>query len=272
MEIIDDGMVLAVRRFGERAAIVTLFTQRHGLLSGLVKQATSKAMRGVLLTGNRVNARWHARLNEQLGTLTLELQQPVAAHLMNDALSFAGLNSACALLASYLQEREPNHALYVAFHNLVNDWLMNDEACWHAYVELEMNILASCGFGLDIGECALTGVREGLSYVSPRSGRAVCADAAIPYIPKLLRLPGFLTVKTSQNAQKTALCHAQVIDGLHLAGYFLAGWLAEASGRPLPPARARLVSLLTERAPKITHHQHPHDGQEVRMAIDAVPA
>jgi DNA repair protein RecO (recombination protein O) len=242
MEIIDEAVILAIRRFGERGAIVTLFSARHGVLSGLVKQATSKAMRGVLQPGNQVAVRWHARLNDQLGILTLELTKPVAALLMADMRVLAGLNAACSLLATYVPEREENSLLYQEFQRLISFWLHGEgEEVVAEYVRFELALLTACGFGLDIEECALTGRNEGLAYVSPRSGRAVCAEAAIPYISKLLRLPAFLSV---ENSQKSALCRAQVIDGLHLSGYFLTRWLAESAGRPLPPARARFVAQM----------------------------
>ena len=47
-----------------------------------------------------------------------------------------------------------------------------------AYLAWEMCLLDELGFGLDLSACAVTGVHEGLAYVSPRSGRAVSAQAA----------------------------------------------------------------------------------------------
>jgi len=41
----------------------------------------------------------------------------------------------------------------------------------------EAQVLAECGFSLDLERCAATGAREDLIYVSPKSGRAVSAAA-----------------------------------------------------------------------------------------------
>ena len=47
------------------------------------------------------------------------------------------------------------------------------------------DLLADLGFGLDLSSCAATGTRENLAYVSPRSGRAVSAEAGKPYLDRL---------------------------------------------------------------------------------------
>ena len=39
----------------------------------------------------------------------------------------------------------------------------------------ELALLAELGFGLDLEQCAATGSRDGLAYVSPKSGGAVSA-------------------------------------------------------------------------------------------------
>ena len=56
----------------------------------------------------------------------------------------------------------------------------------------ELLLLAELGFGLDLERCAASGDTEDLIAVSPRSGRAVSAAEAEPYLGKLLPLPAFL--------------------------------------------------------------------------------
>ena len=53
-------------------------------------------------------------------------------------------------------------------------------------------MLAELGFGLDLENCAATGVNADLIYVSPNSGGAVSRRAGEPYRDRLLRLPAFL--------------------------------------------------------------------------------
>ena len=56
----------------------------------------------------------------------------------------------------------------------------------------ELRLLSELGFGLDLSQCASTGVSDDLIYVSPKSGRAVSRAAGEPYADKMLRLPAFL--------------------------------------------------------------------------------
>ena len=59
-------------------------------------------------------------------------------------------------------------------------------------VKWELALIGELGFGLDLSACAATRARANLRYVSPKSGRAVSADAGAPYHDKLLPLPPFL--------------------------------------------------------------------------------
>jgi DNA repair protein RecO (recombination protein O) len=238
MEWSDEGVVLSARKHGEAAAIVHLLTRAHGRHAGLVRGGAGRKSRGVLQPGNEVDARWRARLAEHLGTYTVELKRSRASVLMDDALRLAGLSAACAVAQSALPEREPHASLYEGFRALLD--AMEQSPAWAAvYVRWEVELLKELGFGLDLSQCAATGVRDDLAYVSPRSGRAVSAGAAAPYRGKLLKLPGFLLA-----SQGGAAGADEIADGLALTGFFLERHvLAPAKLRP-PAARARLVERI----------------------------
>ena len=54
-----------------------------------------------------------------------------------------------------------------------------------------LSCLNDLGFGLDLNQCAVTGKTNDLVYISPKSGRAVCADAGQPYADRLFKIPEF---------------------------------------------------------------------------------
>jgi outer membrane protein assembly factor BamA len=56
------------------------------------------------------------------------------------------------------------------------------------------------GYGLDLSACAVTGRTEGLSYVSPRTGRAVTREGAGIWPARLLPLPGFIVDQAPADA------------------------------------------------------------------------
>lgn len=245
MQWSDDGIILSVRRHGERSAVVTLLTERQGRHAGLVRSATSKRLRGVLMTGNTVHASWRARLAEQLGYLTVEPAKLRAVHLIEHPLRLAALSSAAALLDAGLPEREAHPRLYQAT-TLLLDAMAAGTADWaEAYFGWELGFLAELGFGLDLSRCAGTGVETGLGYVSPKSARAVSLAAGAPYADKLLPLPGFLVGRAGRPAANHPL--TDLADAAKLTGYFLERHVfpAEAGGTPL--ARGRFVELLLRR-------------------------
>ncbi|HEY3908712.1 MAG TPA: DNA repair protein RecO [Stellaceae bacterium] len=240
MEWRDEGFVVAARRHGESGVIVELLTREHGRHLGLVRGGQSPKARAVLQPGNEVAAVWRGRLSEHLGTLACELARAHAARLIGDPDRLAGLAAAAATVAATLPEREPHGDVFAAFAALLQ--ALDSAGNWPArYVEWECSLLAALGFGLDLTQCAATGVTTDLAYVSPRSGRVVCRAAGRPYHDKLLRLPAFLWSEAAADG-------AEIAAGLRLTGHFLLHHVLLPQGRTLPPARARLAQRLQQRA------------------------
>lgn len=239
MEWRADGIVLAVRRHGESSAIVELFTAEHGRHLGVVRGGGSRKMAPLLQPGAQLDATWRARLDAHLGSYTVDLIKGRAAEAMGERMSLAGLTAVCALLAFALPEREAHPALYARSIALLDG--LGAERWPQAYLRWELALLEELGFGLDLSRCAVSGGTEDLAYISPRTGRAVARDSAGIWADKLLPLPPIL-IGGEAGADGVA-------QGLRVTGHFLTHHLAPALGdRPVPPARHRLVDLVTRRA------------------------
>src|SRR5947208_2198747 len=115
----ESAIVLATRPHGESSLIATLLTETHGTHAGLVQAARGRSGAALLQAGNRVAARWRARLSDHLGSFTLEAERNAAAHLMDTPLRLAALRSACSLVAVAVPEREPHPGLYEATAALI---------------------------------------------------------------------------------------------------------------------------------------------------------
>lgn len=233
MEWSDEGIVLAVRRHGESAAIASLLTRAHGRHAGLVHGGASRRMRGILQPGNSVSATWRARLEEHLGVYAVE---PLLSHaaLYERPGPLAALTAATALVETALPERAPHPDLFESLIALCEALASPGWAA--AYVRWELSLLAALGFGLDLAACAATGVNDGLAYVSPKSGRAVSVSAGEPWRDRLLKLPEFLT-------PGGGIADAgQIAEGLRLAGWFLERHVFEPHGMMSPDARERLIA------------------------------
>jgi DNA repair protein RecO (recombination protein O) len=235
----DEGVVLASRRHGESAAVVTLMTRAHGRHAGLVRGGHGKRARSLYQPGNRLEVAWRARLADQLGQLSAEPLALLAARLLHDPDRLAALGAACAMLDVGLPERDPHPRLYDALNHFLE--LLAEDRQWpEGYVRFELDLLADLGFGLDLSACAVTGATEGLAFVSPASGRAVSRRGAGTYAPRRLPLPAFLI--DGGPADDAAL-----LEGLRLTGAFLRHHLFDATDRAVPQARERLVSRISRR-------------------------
>jgi len=249
MEWRDTGFVLASRRYGESGLIVELLTRGHGRHAGLVRGGQSPRLRAVLQPGNEVAAVWRGRLAEHLGTIACEIVRTHAAGILNDPDRLAALTAAAALVAAALPEREPQPDVFASFAELLQ--ALDSATDWPAhYVCWERDLLATLGFGLDLGRCAVTGVTTDLAYVSPRTGRAVSRAAGLPYHDKLLGLPEFLW-RDAQSDRR------QIILGLKLTEHFLIHHVFLPQGRTLPAARLRLAARMRQPAAAATL---PHQG------------
>jgi DNA repair protein RecO (recombination protein O) len=235
MEWRDEGIVLGSRRHGESGAVVEAMTRAHGRHLGLVHGGRSRKSRPVLQPGNRLDMIWRARLDEQLGTYQVEPLDLNAARLMESAAAVFALQTLAAHLR-LLPERDPHPALYETLR-VVLDHLSDPLAAGALAVRFELLLLDELGFGLDLSECASTGAREGLAYVSPKSGRAVSREAGEPWKERLLPLPGFLAGAGSAD-------FAAVEAGFRLTGFFLHRNVYEPRGLAEPEARNGLIAAV----------------------------
>lgn len=234
----DEGIVIAARRHGERDCILEVLTLAHGRHMGLVRGGRGPKHAAALQPGNRVSLVWRARLEEHLGAFSAEVLISRAGQVLADPLSLCAVNHLGALIR-LLPERDPHADLYHAADGLL-DLLAAPKLLGPVLVRFELMILAELGFGLDLAACAATGQTENLVYVSPKSGRAVSAEAGAPYAPRLLALPAFIAEDAPIIAVERPLLEA----GLKLSGFFLERHLYGPRGLSHQGARAELVARL----------------------------
>ena len=231
-------MLLWARPHGETAAVVDALTREHGRHAGLVRGGQTRRLRSILQPGNRALLQWNARLETHLGIYTVEITGGSWAEYRDDADAMAALASMIALLAAFLPEREPHPNLYAATVSTLKT--LEEPDHWPtAYIHWELGLLRVLGYGLSLERCGATGTDEGLAYVSPRTGRAICRAAGAPYAGRLLVLPAFLCGGGAADRE-------QWHQAMRLTGHFLERKVAASVHRPVPEARSRLLSRLAE--------------------------
>jgi len=235
----DDGIILGGRRFGEGGLILDVLTRTRGRRSGLVYGGNSRRRRAQYEAGNAVSLSWTGRLEDQLGRFDVaEASRERASHVLDDARALTAISAVTAILRMSLDEGDvAGSAMFEATEVLLDQ--IEAREIWPAlYVRWELGLLSALGFGLDLEECAVSGANDGLTHVSPRTGRAVRGSEAEDYVARLLRLPGFLISSTAQVTPE------DIADGLRLTGHFLEARVFHAMNRATPPERERLVKRL----------------------------
>lgn len=229
----EEAIVLGIKRHGETSVIAEVMTRARGRHLGLVRGGRSRTMQPVLQPGNLVEVTWRARLDEHLGEFRIEPVRQRAAQLMESAVALYGVQTMAALLR-LLPERDPHPHLYEAL-DIILDHLHDPASAGELFIRFELEVLNDLGFGLDLTECAATGRREGLTFVSPKSGRAVTREAGQPYADRMLRLPAFLA--PDRQAPGTP---DDLDDAFRLTGFFLHRHVYDPRGIEMPSAREGL--------------------------------
>jgi DNA repair protein RecO (recombination protein O) len=243
MEWTDEGIVIGVRRHGEANAILELMTRDHGRHLGLVRGGAGTRMGPVLQPGNTLRATWRARLDEHLGHYAVEGLRLRAADVLGDAYALFGVTHLAAL-CRLLPERDPHGDVHDALARIL-DRIGDRRATAIAVARFELMLLAELGFGLDLDRCAVTGTSADLIYVSPKSGRAVSAEAGAPWHGRLLRLPAFLHDEASPGEPSAE----ELAAGFALTGFFLTRHVLEPRAARLPEARDNFIAAVMRAQP-----------------------
>jgi DNA repair protein RecO (recombination protein O) len=237
MEWADRGLILGLKKHGESSVILELMTRAHGRHLGVVRGGRSKTMQPVLQAGNEVEAVWRARLEEHLGLYAVEAAVLRTDALISSAQALHGVNLLGALLR-LLPERDPHSALFERAQVLLAH--LGGPLAPALFVHFELALLAELGFGLDLDQCAATGSRQDLIYVSPKSARAVCRAAGAPWAAKLLPLPAFVREAPGTPASREDIC-----GGFRLTEFFLNRDVFAPRGVKPPDSRGAFILAIS---------------------------
>lgn len=187
MQIETSGILINIKPFSERDAVAHIFTCDNGVLVGMLRGAVV-AKKNKPLIGQYGVVSWNARLDSQLGVFHWEPEKNLSAPLMmqNDLLKI--MNSVFALIHTLVPERESYQHLYERTLYLLQE-LPLSKSPYDLYLNWETELLKDLGYALDLTKCSGCQKNDNLIYISPKTGRAVCADCGAPYRDKLYKLP-----------------------------------------------------------------------------------
>ncbi len=211
-----EGLLLDVRKYGESSALIDIFTLSLGRRIGLLRGAFNKKNKSIIQPGNQLFLTWNSRIEESLGVFTIELIKSRYHSISEDRSALELFNLICVLCSTFLPERVEFDELYHRTIQYIEGEFSTREK-FRKYIEWELELLKSLGFGLDLGKCVVSGSKEDLKFVSPKSGCAVSRRSSIGWEKKLLVLPDFLWNSNLTNS----LSKADLNNGFKLTEYFI---------------------------------------------------
>ena len=189
-----EGLLLAVRKYGESSALLDVFTMYLGRRVGLLRGAFNKQNKSVIQPGNQLFLTWNSRIEESLGSFKVELIKSRYHKISEQRIGLEIFNLICVLCSTFLPERVDFEELYHKTIMIIEGEHSKKEKL-QKYIEWELQLLKSLGFGLDLEKCIVSGSKKDLKFVSPKSGCAVSRKSSIGWEKKLLILPDFLCGK-----------------------------------------------------------------------------
>lgn len=219
MNLSDRGIILSSRKYSENSFIVKILSENHGLYSGFVRGASKKNQNIAYQNFNLVDFNWRSRIEENLGFFQIELARSFLAKIISCPIKLSCLNALALIIENNVLERDSHSEIFHGLLNLLNNLDQENSEFLQNYIKFEIELLKTLGYGIDLSECAATGSKENLQFVSPKSGRAVSLEAGEKYRDKLLILPQFL-IEKGQKITKNA-----ILEGLKLSGFFLDKYL-----------------------------------------------
>lgn len=231
MQINDEGIIIKKKKYRESSLLITFFSLNHGVNTGLVKGVLKKDY-GTYEIGNRVFIKSSFRLDEQLWNCKFELIKNNSVNIFDNDNKLNTLLTICSIIDLSLPKNSPQVQIYNKTTNLINNLLSKD---WvRKYIFWELFLLSELGYGLDLDRCVVSGKKNDLIYISPKSGKAVSKIEGDKYKEKLLTLPRFLInkeIKPTNNSLKEAIL---------LTGYFIKKFL-EKNNKKMPFYRKNIL-------------------------------
>jgi DNA repair protein RecO (recombination protein O) len=182
----DHAVIISKKKYGEKKWIFMVFSRQYGLYRGLVGSQDGKTM----TMGAVVHASWRAKSSGQLGSFSFDVIQSVLVALLPSSASMYSLHMIHALISKILPVHHPYPGIFDTYLRYVRG--IYGAQWWVGHMAMEFDILTHGGFGFDWSCCALSGVKDGLTHISPKTGRSVCRAVADQYPNRLLAIPRLL--------------------------------------------------------------------------------
>ena len=154
MQLKDEAILLGSRKLLENKVIITALTKDNGVYSGVCNASSSKARQNLQI-GNLIDFNWNARLEEHLGHVKCECIKSYGSIILPQRTKLLALTSITQLSQFCLHERHPCLEYYETLLAFLTHLAMQPLS-WQKYFYLEMKLLSTSGYALDLSGCPVT--------------------------------------------------------------------------------------------------------------------
>ncbi len=212
MKIKGEGFYLSCKKYGENSFIIYIFSKKNGLIKGFTKLSKKKKI--PLTNLDKINFEWNSRNPDGLGFLKFD----ICGIDLNRHSSFIFsliIASASELCLKLLPLQQCYNEIYTDLEKLVNYNHKSFKNLISKYISWEINFLKHTGYGLNFSECIVTGKKEDVFFISPKSGNSVSYKIGKKYKKKLFEIPLCFKEENSE------IEYSDYLRGLEIIGYFL---------------------------------------------------
>ena len=210
MKINDFGFFLGNKKYGENSMIVFIFSKKNGLIKSFSK-FKNKQLQSVMLL-DKVSFEWQSKDRDSLGFIKITSEK---SYKSKDFFCSLIKSSASELCLKFLPLWEENIAIFNNLEKLIDQCKGDISEVILNYVWWEILFLKNTGYGLNLNECVVTGSKENLYFISPRTGNCVSYEIGKQYSKKLFKIPQCIKNK------KIPKNFSDFLDALKITSYFL---------------------------------------------------
>jgi len=239
MIIKDQGYILKAIKYGEKSLIVTILSLNKGKITGFVSDGLNKKNRGIFEIGNKIFFESSARLEENMRRIfRVELIEANAVMMLSDINRLKLMTSIVPMMTRILNENEEVLLLYEIATKIFTSKNIKEMLTYYAF--FEFHVLEYLGLGLSLDCCAVTGQTKGLSYVSPKTGKAVTKEVGAPYHDLLFEYPHFVVDKNYSPS------YVEIFNVLRMTEFFLKTNFFKFHNISIPESRTYINTLLED--------------------------
>ncbi len=220
----DEGYLISKTKYNENSIIADFFTKNHGKTSGMIFGATSKKIKGYLMTGNLFNITFNSKNENKSGYFKLEISKINTPYYLEDKLKLSAILYAMNLIKILTAENQSNLKIFSLIDNFYK--ILNNDNWVKYFVLWELSILKNLGYDLNFKNYAISVKINGIEqFVVKTDNKRI--------------IPNFL-INNDLNPKNID----ELVISLKLVGDFLEKTILRPNNINLPSSRSNFLNLL----------------------------